>query len=1252
MSKHRPKTLILLLLGIAFLGTATADELVYNVTGGVQNTNNHTFTFENQTSINQPQLYIVNPEGREETYQLQETGQKLQTEVPARLFDSKGVYKFNFQENSQSINPGNQSLVLGAANTTWKNRLTSLTENTSSGSQSCDTSSYTCFNEYYQGKSIASDLEAFRATENPEYLEKALNYSLSNWDNIDQTACSDFTCDDYGGDFATSSMRQGSVIEALWKVYSATGDQQVRQKAVNFTEGYPTGKYGCNVWENEFQCGNSTGHNSMMKGFWTAYKVTGNTSYKDIAVNLTAEAVNQSYNSSRTVSALTVAYQTTGNTTYRDRAYNYYQQNEKSCESGCDDWEELRNLKSGLQVHKVTGNNYFYRNPVNQVENLSVNCLTNTSANCTSTDQQADAAILSALLFAAKKDQEERFVNPVLKEFPSRDESLRIEPDMEGSVENPLMKVYDSQDVLEDSCSLNNINNSCSIDFSSFEQGVYTAELESANSTYPRQIPVTYSQRELAVENRLLNLTRSSPDAECDPWNSSFECVKDYETHQTFYMQGFRDLVDSYRNETYLGILGNLSSPPFTYLEVDNPPAKCLPEQDDYRCGTSAEAKAGELQGSLIESLYSSYQATGNISTLDLAYNYSSNSTSEGCRVWQDDFTCSNAEAQGLMIQGYWEAYEVTGNESYRNVSLELANHSDFSSSAPELSAAFWETYTWTNDTQHREKAENITSDLMNSTDCPNCSTENFLDYGNMLVSAYSTTANTTYRNALVNQKDNLTGICPDGSCSSSLLQGKAISFTARTMNTLPVTIDVETSMTVSPETLQVGDTADVKCSITNTMQQTSTGPIDISIFPGSIFEESEMNTTVSSLSYDQTGNYTENITASETGQQLVECRFSSPDFTVEETAQVTVEQEQVDNSTDNTDSTDSGDSGGDTGGGFIPVPDPEENTTEFTPRTANYNYTDGVYNQNQTGLPQEYRLTEFHTQSCFEASRTYYQNTTVLNASGCNSSQQLVLYDNNSEVELFRNFTGNFSHRFTVTENQTNWTKPEIYQKVQIPLTIQRETSKSVQTSSETQQVRFTLNSKTKCSLKHNGEVLQEYNARTVSAQVELEEGENNITLDCGDISKSMTATYDKPLTEEIAENAGKILAGVLLAGLAVLGLKFNTAVEIYHSKMFEHRFNNFRKALQNEEVVEAVEQYNKMSRHENTDAVQEKLLNSDVKMLTGLKMYLMSDMVSDPDIQLTADEKSSIQNSINNYITDNQGTKIARKIQENMSS
>jgi rhamnogalacturonyl hydrolase YesR len=1251
MDSRGRKNLVIFLLLAGFVSTAAASDLVYNVTGEQVNNTPNNFVFENQSSVTSPQLYIEDPEGREQTLELQETGKKLEVDVPARFFGSKGVYKFNFLEGSDTIAPGNQSLILGSANETWENRLHQLAQNNSENND-CDDSTYLCFNEYFQSKSINSDLKAFRATGNANYLEKAVNYSLADWRETETSTCGDFNCTKYEDRETTAAMRQGTAITALWNVYSATGNFTVREKAVNYTEGAPD---ECDVNNGGFDCGNATNQAYMMQGFWTAYSVTNNSEYREKAINLTSVAENQNYSSPKIVSSLTTAYQTTGNNTYIDRVYEYYQKNSQNCENNCDNWTDLNNVKSGLEAYKVTGNNYFYRNSVNTVYDLDTDCLTNTSSNCQSPDQQADALTLTSLLYVSKKDQRERFVNPVLDQTPSRDQSLSIRPEMKGSVTNPVMNIYDSNDVLEDSCNLNNINNSCSIDFSTFEQGIYTVELQSANSTYPRQIPVAYSQRDISTEQKLLNLTRSSPENpenECNPWNNSFECVKDYETYQSFYIQGFTDVANSYRNETYKNILQNLSSPSYSFIDID-PNGKCLPEEDDYRCGTSASVDAGEIQGSLIKSLYSSYQATGKISTLDLAYNYSDHSTESGCKVWQDEFVCSSPEAQGLMIQGYWEAYEVTGNKSYRNVSLELANHSDFSSGTPELSAAFWETYTWTNNTKYREKAENITNNQIDTTDCPSCGTENLLDYGNMLVSAYRTSANNTYKNALETQQDNVSDICADGSCANPLLQGKAISFTSRTMNTLPVTIDVETSMNVSSSNLKIGEQARVTCSITNTMQKTNIGPIDIRILPGSRFNNTEMNTTASSLSYDETANYTGNVTASEAGDGIVECQFSSPDFTVEESSTITIEEVAEDNTTEDnpTNPTDS-DSSGDSG--FIPLPDPkpeENNTSKYNPRTENYNYTQQVLTPEEAGIPGDYRLKELHVETCFNASRAYYRNYTVLNASGC-ESEQLLLHDNTSAVEVFRNFTGSTSYNISVSENETDWKKPMIYRTVEKPLKIESGTSETVETRSEIQNVEFALNSRTECDLKRNGQVINEYNTSQVSAEVELVEGENKITLDCGETSKSMNVMYEKPLTEKVAENSPYILLGLLAAMAAVIGLKYHTLIEMYRSKMFNYRFNRFKSSLENEDVVEAVEQYNKMTKHENLDTVREKLMGSDVKMLTGLKMYLMSDMVTDPEIELTADEKSSIQNSINNYVNSHKNSKIAEKIRQNMDS
>lgn len=89
------------------------------------------------------------------------------------------------------------------------------------------------------------------------------------------------------------SVRQGKMIKSLFNAYDSNQRPKTLQRALNYTRGSAE---DCDVWNRtypqSFECGSSKGQAEMLEAYLKAYKVTGNSTFRNIALNLTEEAVN------------------------------------------------------------------------------------------------------------------------------------------------------------------------------------------------------------------------------------------------------------------------------------------------------------------------------------------------------------------------------------------------------------------------------------------------------------------------------------------------------------------------------------------------------------------------------------------------------------------------------------------------------------------------------------------------------------------------------------------------------------------------------------------------------------------------------------------------------------------------------------------------------------------------------------------------------------------------------------------------
>jgi hypothetical protein len=146
-------------------------------------------------------------------------------------------------------------------------------------------------------------------------------------------------------DVLQGSVRQARMIESLFSAYNSNNGPGTFERAMNYTLG---GAEDCDVWNRtysqSFTCGSTKGQAEMIEAYLKAYKVTGNKTFRKIALNLTEQGISMN-ETSRLGSALWEA-STYFNESYRnlsivERAENTSQIFEGFCVGNCSAGEYI-----------------------------------------------------------------------------------------------------------------------------------------------------------------------------------------------------------------------------------------------------------------------------------------------------------------------------------------------------------------------------------------------------------------------------------------------------------------------------------------------------------------------------------------------------------------------------------------------------------------------------------------------------------------------------------------------------------------------------------------------------------------------------------------------------------------------------------------------------------------------------------------------------------------------------------------------
>lgn len=166
------------------------------------------------------------------------------------------------------------------------------------------------------------------------------------------------------------SVRQGRMIKSLFNAYNSNKRPGTLQRALNYTRGSAE---DCDVWNRtytqSFECGSTKGQAEMVEAYLKAYKVTGNSTFRRVALNLTGEAVDMD-ESAGLGSALWKA-SSYFDESYRDiefveKAENISEEFDGRCVGNCSPSQHLDVTGLFQDSYLLSGDNYLdeYRNTV------------------------------------------------------------------------------------------------------------------------------------------------------------------------------------------------------------------------------------------------------------------------------------------------------------------------------------------------------------------------------------------------------------------------------------------------------------------------------------------------------------------------------------------------------------------------------------------------------------------------------------------------------------------------------------------------------------------------------------------------------------------------------------------------------------------------------------------------------------------------------------------------------------------------
>jgi hypothetical protein len=1228
-------------------------------------------------SVDAPQqqnveLEINPPKLSNSIYEMNYSSGRHRATLNSPEFPRKGLYQYRFTGGGETFpEDGYFSLTVSSLNQTLEEKSLNGSDSESQSAQ-CDfktSNDFSCEYEHYQAQMILSSAIGMYLNRSDYSREKFYNFTFSQYGDDSETfsecdrADNDFDCETTTlGGTVYSGTRQGALIRNLWKAYELTGNESVRELAVNYTRGTAN---SCNIWDNEFRCNSSRAQASMALGYWEAYEKTGNETYRSFADRLT----DSNYSSPKMVAALLEGYRFTSNDTYMNRAQNVTDQWLDNCpDCSAQSFQALINAL--WKGYSVTGDFGYYRHAANLSSYRNGSYCSFNSTQCSKPYVQGLRTSGLWKAYRAQKDVSAGFYAPDIDGKTVVGENISVQVQMQGKIESPEALYRQRNSSSWKTCEIDFFTG-CDIPGGNVtNQTPYSFKLSSEEASFP--VNGSFSFAPSLVKENFLDeaqaFSLTDPESACAPSEDDFSC-EDYAV-QPPMIQAFTkySLMNSSQRSSHY--LENILSPPYVTTQLYS--SLCNQGNDGYiycETGGFRNTYTGSVrQGRMIRALFSAYEVNGKGITYERAMNYTRGSA-EDCDVWQENFSCASPRGQAEMIDGFLEAYRYTGNRTFRKIAYNLTEKAVSMPEKSRVGASLWKSSSMFNESHRNlsivEEASNISDSFQNYC-AGNCTPLEYIGVNKLFKSAYLYSGedySDEYRNSILNTTDS--GSCGpykrDNSCSSPGFQGQISELLWRAAYTMPVKLKVSDTFNVSSDQVTVGKQISSTCKVRNQLENTTLKNIGFEIETSEGLAPASNNTSYNAgnVEFGNSSQISWDIDTLSSGPQNVSCAITSDSGYRDTITRDILVEEQKKEETSESDSS--------TGtppvfGGF----EPEGEERNFTVR---YNKSSELQWNKSLLQSLDLNLTYrqfFRNRTCFSAKRKIQGQETSLTVSwDCESYEKIVIDPlpsnvtaeaNRSDyaVGVYRNTSPPVETNYQGL-NTTNFSNPLLltvdYEKPDVEIS----NFSTSQLDNGTAMLSADLNRPVNCRVLREGEEI--YSEETTALDYEVSPAYGNTTyrVECGDQSFIRTFTRHR---SEVPEKDGQgeglplgPLSGVFIAAVIMSGIYYREEiVDTVEMKVFEYRFSRFQDAVEKEDTAAAIEVFDSMSRD-----VSQEVIESDMQLMHGLMLYLLLDLVEEGKKDVEFDVSGDLDELVKRYVmrSDDKATRlVSRKYREVMGA
>lgn len=1222
-SLHKPLLIVFLLSAMVFSASSAVESVWIqgNTTQdsdillrGVNNS-----PVDNQIALNPPRLPEKSVDWEPESFG-----------ISADLGNFTEIGTYSIPQNDV-----NRSFAVGSGNNSLYSRSINLSRSDSKDNRFCPFNEldYACEYENYQGSMMSAQVKSYIRTNNSSYRENALRFALgwnethgysfdSYQDDTNWAVCRRQEYDCVSEYDVLGSERQGRAIKGLWDVYKVTGNATVKDRALNFTMGSAD---DCDIWTGKYSCNSTKGQASMMSGYWTAYAVTGNTTFRGKAENLSRENMT----SPELASSYWKAYRYSGKEDYRQTALNFTENYSNEC-ANCVARNRSHVVNSLFIAYEKTGKTSYYREAVEKMQKDYADSCGGFTGNssCETPDDQALSVISAWKTFSGYVGDRPVYETSI-SDFPTRED---FRPDFQ-SFSTGLNVWLKGPELLE----------SCQTGISGC---VFNSSLIANQTSYRFILNGTVRDSSFSAVSSIRggdeldsarNYTREGPSAYCSIWGGDTAC--DGIKGQAMIISGFSDYVKLNRSSETHDMLLNLSNTRYYTSDVSG----CAPQNNNFSCQSSNEPESrntgnpegSERQGAIIKALYSSWEVTGNDTTYQLARNFTHGSPAD-CDVWNSDYQCNASEGQGWMIDGFWTAYQVSGKQSYYSIAANLSAKAGDYNSTPKLADALWRSYEMTGNQTYLATAENMTEDI--GADCSSCDPYQHRKKTELYSEAFRATSNETYRHEL----RSLSGYNFSNywntpwSFEYPTEQGATISTFTDLYTVLDEERDTETSLSVESTSLKVGDQTSATCSVKNLMQNTTLYNTTLEISAQG-FSTGDTTYDAGDLGYLEEASNSWDLTAEKKGDNQVNCTIGSADYSEEISETVTVEEETSEDASSSSD---------DTTTSFNPV-----TTPDIDPYPEIYNYTLSTHDlEKVVSNSSEWNSSK----GCYTATREIWSSNSSLRfESSCDGSKEILLYEFQNVTDAPVNYSlGVLKKTYNSTELPVEWHYSEQTENRSPGVAVLKQEEKTIEPLKvnisknddlNVTSYRVNLSKEVECGLYRNKSLLKYFESENFRIEPEITDGWNNYTLQCGNVSSRFSEYIE---TEEVDDGRSAFIPVIFLLLIgSILFIYRKTLRESYRTRRFERSFREFRDSVEASDTDRAHEIY-ATTKYYSDGAVEV----SDITFERAMKIYLALHVISEGMLEdLDMDRKTAIMMG-DNFVKNCEDEVLSRLIKEKM--